>query len=86
MKNNTDITKSEKIIEQPAPDPYRWRYIFGIVVSIILCRNCCLFCIPKNKDSNFNNYLFGFLFGYFDFILLIINVVCGAYEDRTRHL
>jgi len=49
MKNNTDITKSEKIIEQPAPDPYRWRYIFGIVVSIILLGIVAYFVFRKTK-------------------------------------
>ena len=48
-QNNTDITKTEKITEQPAPDPYRWRYVFGIVVAIILIGAIAHFGLRKTK-------------------------------------
>ncbi|MDR1652046.1 MAG: hypothetical protein LBS01_00055 [Prevotellaceae bacterium] len=35
-QSNADITKTETITEQPAADPYRWRYIFGIVIVFAL--------------------------------------------------
>lgn len=39
---NTDTDKETDVTEQPAADPYRWRYIFGILillaVGIILLR------------------------------------------------
>ncbi|MDR1563108.1 MAG: hypothetical protein LBS54_08545 [Dysgonamonadaceae bacterium] len=30
------INTSESLSEQPAPNPYRWRYILGIIISIVL--------------------------------------------------
>lgn len=44
---NTDTDKETDVTEQPAADPYRWRYIFGIlvllVVGIILLRKTKVF-------------------------------------------
>jgi|GEM_PF-3627290 len=31
---NTDTDKETDITEKPAADPYRWRYIFGILVLL----------------------------------------------------
>lgn len=46
-KVNTDTDKEVDITEKPAADPYRWRYIFGILVllavGIILLRKTKVF-------------------------------------------
>lgn len=34
-EKSEDISRQAEINEQPAPDPYRWRYIFWIIVLII---------------------------------------------------
>ena len=33
---NTDTDKETDITEKPAADPYRWRYIFGILVLLVV--------------------------------------------------
>ena len=43
IKINTNIKTDTT--EKPAADPYRWRYIFGIIISIIIA---CFF-LRKNK-------------------------------------
>jgi hypothetical protein len=48
-QNDTDVTKMEKVIEEPAADPYRWRYIFGIIVSIIVTGVCAYFVLQKKS-------------------------------------
>jgi hypothetical protein len=35
-EKNEDISQQAEIKEQPAHDPYRWRYILAIIVSVIL--------------------------------------------------
>jgi hypothetical protein len=47
--NNTDITKNEEITEQAVADPYRWRYIFGIVIIIALSTVGLYFGFRKSK-------------------------------------
>jgi hypothetical protein len=49
VENNTDITKNEEITEQTAADPYRWRYIFGIVIIIALSAVGLFFGFRKSK-------------------------------------
>jgi hypothetical protein len=48
---NTDakIITSGSLSEQPAPDPYRWRYILGIIISIILLSVGLYFILRKTK-------------------------------------
>jgi hypothetical protein len=46
-QNSTDITGTVKVTEQPAADPYRWRYIFGIVVVTVLAGIAAWFGLRK---------------------------------------
>ncbi|MDR0602763.1 MAG: hypothetical protein LBG80_00490 [Bacteroidales bacterium] len=49
LETNTDISQSETITEQPAADPYRWRYIFGIIVTSVLLIIIAYFGLRKTK-------------------------------------
>lgn len=42
---NTDTDKETDITEKPAADPYRWRYIFGILVLLAVA----FFFLRKTK-------------------------------------
>lgn len=42
---NTDTDKETDVTEQPAADPYRWRYIFGILVLLTVA----FFFLRKTK-------------------------------------
>ena len=42
---NTDTDKGTDITEKPAADPYRWRYIFGILVLLVVA----FFFLRKTK-------------------------------------
>ena len=42
---NTDTDKETDITEKPAADPYRWRYIFGILVLLVVA----FFFLRKTK-------------------------------------
>jgi amino acid transporter len=42
----------EKESEQPAPDPYRWRYILGIVISVISVGFVAYYGLRKTKVVN----------------------------------
>ena len=42
---NTDTDKETDVTEQPAADPYRWRYIFGILVLLAVA----FFFLRKTK-------------------------------------
>lgn len=42
---NTDTDKETDVTEQPAADPYRWRYIFGILVLLVVA----FFFLRKTK-------------------------------------
>jgi len=46
---NTDITRAAKVTEQPAPDPYRWRYILGICIIVALAGIGLYFGLRKTK-------------------------------------
>jgi cobalamin biosynthesis Mg chelatase CobN len=48
-ENNTDINKDAEITEQPAPDPYRWRYILGILVLVVVVGIVAYFKLKKTK-------------------------------------
>jgi hypothetical protein len=48
-EKKADINNKVDITEQPAPDPYRWRYIFGIVISIIMLVVGLYFAFRKSK-------------------------------------
>jgi hypothetical protein len=48
-EKNEDINRQTEIKEQPAPDPYRWRYIFAIIVSVILAGVGAYFALGKTK-------------------------------------
>jgi hypothetical protein len=48
-ENNTDITNTKEIIEQSASDPYRWRYILGIIISLICVGIVAYFALQKSK-------------------------------------
>lgn len=45
----TDIDKKEANTEQPAADPYRWRYILAILVIVIVAGTVVYFCLRKTK-------------------------------------
>jgi hypothetical protein len=49
VENNRDISKMGKIAEQPASDPYRWRYILGIIISLICVGVVVYFALQKSK-------------------------------------
>lgn len=51
---NTDTDKESDITEKPAADPYRWRYIFGILVFLAIA----FFWLRKKK-------LFAGIFAFF---------------------
>jgi hypothetical protein len=44
---NANIQTEEEIIEQPAPDPYRWRYIFYILITLVIVAG--YFWLKKTK-------------------------------------
>lgn len=44
-KVNTDTEKKSNITEKPAADPYRWRYIFGILLLLVVA----FFFLRKTK-------------------------------------
>jgi len=46
---NTDITRTAKVTEQPAPDPYSWRYILGICIIVALAGIGLYFGLRKTK-------------------------------------
>ncbi|KAA6303108.1 MAG: hypothetical protein EZS26_000711 [Candidatus Ordinivivax streblomastigis] len=48
-EKNEDINKQVDIKEQPAADPYRWRYIFGIVIIVALLAVGIYFVFRKSK-------------------------------------
>jgi hypothetical protein len=60
---NVGVTSSESLSEQPAPDPYRWRYILGI---IILAGAGAYFIFRKSK----------FIFVIISFLKRIWKKVC----------
>lgn len=39
---NTEFEKEEAITEEPAADPYRWRYILAIIVILVVVGYFCL--------------------------------------------
>lgn len=45
----TDIDKKEANTEQPAADPYRWRYILAILVIVIVAGTVVYFWLRKTK-------------------------------------
>lgn len=45
----TDINKKEANTEQPAADPYRWRYILAILVIVIVAGTVVYFWLRKTK-------------------------------------
>jgi hypothetical protein len=49
VEKNGEINRQTEIKEQPAPDPYRWRYILAIIVSVILAGIGAFFALRKNK-------------------------------------
>ena len=46
---NTDITRAAEVTEQLAPDPYRWRYILGICIVVVLAGTGLYFGLRKTK-------------------------------------
>jgi hypothetical protein len=48
-EKNEDISRQAEVKEQPAPDPYRWRYILAIVISVILAGVGAYFVFRKAK-------------------------------------
>jgi hypothetical protein len=48
-EKNEGINRQAEIKEQPAPDPYRWRYILAIIVSVILAGVGAYFALRKTK-------------------------------------
>jgi hypothetical protein len=44
-----EVSRQEEITEQPAPDPFRWRYMFGIMVTIVLLAAGVYFGLRKSK-------------------------------------
>jgi uncharacterized membrane protein YkgB len=61
-EKNEDINKQIDIKEQPAADPYRWRYIFGIVIVIALLAVGIYFTSRKSK---FVSSIISFLKAFF---------------------
>jgi hypothetical protein len=64
-KNNV-INKQAETKEQPAPDPYRWRYILGICIAVVLAGIGLYFGLQKTKAVKaivtFFKKIFQFLF------------------------
>ncbi|MDR0420283.1 MAG: hypothetical protein LBH30_02355 [Prevotellaceae bacterium] len=48
-EKNEDINRQDEIKEQPAPDPYRWRYILAIIVLVILAGIGAYLALWKTK-------------------------------------
>ncbi|MDR0429231.1 MAG: hypothetical protein LBH58_01975, partial [Tannerellaceae bacterium] len=48
-EKNTDTDIKVDTTEQPAADPYKWRYIFGILILIIVIGVVGYFILRKNK-------------------------------------
>ncbi|MDR1459387.1 MAG: OPT/YSL family transporter [Bacteroidales bacterium] len=48
-EKSEDINRQAETVEQPAPDPYRWRYILGIVIVVILATVGVYFGFRKSK-------------------------------------
>jgi hypothetical protein len=48
-EKNDDINRQAETKEQPAADPYRWRYILGIVIVIALAAAAVYFGFRKSK-------------------------------------
>jgi len=46
---NTDTDIKTDIAEEPAADPYKWRYIFGILILIVIIGVVGYFLLRKNK-------------------------------------
>lgn len=46
---NTGTKKDEVVTEQPAPDPYRWRYILAIIIIALVAGAAAYFCLRKTK-------------------------------------
>ena len=88
---NTDTDKETDITEKPAADPYRWRYIFGILVLLAVAfflssedegiygcsRLLPQIVLAEIKESTQKGLKNGFLFGCLACKTLIVKVVCG---------
>jgi cobalamin biosynthesis Mg chelatase CobN len=48
-EKNEDVNRQAEIKEQPAADPYRWRYILGIVIVVALAGAAVYFGFRKSK-------------------------------------
>jgi hypothetical protein len=48
-EKKADINNKVDITEQPAADPYRWRYIFGIVIVLAVAIALLYFSFRKTK-------------------------------------
>jgi hypothetical protein len=46
---NAKMDTTAETVEQPAADPFRWRYIFGTAVAIVLLAAGAYFMLRKNK-------------------------------------
>ncbi|MDR2384362.1 MAG: hypothetical protein LBD80_01680 [Tannerella sp.] len=47
---NADIDTMMETMEQPSPDPYRWRYIFGVCVTILIAGAGVYFGLRKKTN------------------------------------
>jgi hypothetical protein len=48
-EKNEGINRKTEIKEEPAPDPYRWRYILGICIVVVLAGIGLYFGLRKTK-------------------------------------
>jgi hypothetical protein len=48
-EKNEDINRQAEITEQPAPDPYRWRYILAIIIAVIVAGTGLYLGLRKTK-------------------------------------
>jgi hypothetical protein len=48
-EKNEGVNRKTEIKEQPAPDPYRWRYILGICIAVVLTGTGLYFGFRKTK-------------------------------------